>query len=206
MNFQDVRDAREKQWVDGIGVTVKSFGAEPNDRFGNFIQGVIGVDAANEEYGFKIATQYEETLLVSGEIGQTLPFRLKWFNSKAGAQMQGYCTKPKKLRAQPAAQPTPQPQTPQRAPQAPTQQMPPPRDYDKENRGKCRFGFYQAAIQSGMSPTSLVKDKAGLDAIEQLVEYSMNGPNTGDQFAKDYNLPTMEEEAAQDTQNQQPPF
>ena len=105
--------------------------------------------------------------------------------------------------AQPAAQPTPAAQTPQRTTQAPT---PPPRDYDKENRGKCRFGFYQAAIQSGMSPTSLVKDKAGLDAIEQLVEYSMNGPNTGDQFAKDYNLPTMEEEAAQDTQNQQPPF
>ena len=61
------------------------------------------------------------------------------------------------------------------------------RDYDKENRGKCRFGLYQACIQHGCNPAELVADKPLLDAIETLVVWSMTGrqqptqppPNTG---------------------------
>ncbi len=175
MNFQDVRNAPEKQWVDGIGITIKSFGAEPNDRFGNFVQGVVGVDAANEEFAFKVVTQYEETLLVYSEIGQTMPFRLKWFNSRAGDQMQGYCTKPKKLRITPAAQPTPQPQAAQNAPQAP----PPPKDdqpdWDLINLGKCRDGKYNAVIRAGCDPITLAKDRNLLLACEFLAHKSMHG-------------------------------
>ncbi len=52
------------------------------------------------------------------------------------------------------------------------------RDYDKENRGKCRFGLYQACIQQGCKPREMVNDKALLDAIEILIQWSMNGrPN-----------------------------
>ncbi len=50
------------------------------------------------------------------------------------------------------------------------------RDYDKENRGKCRFGFYQADMSSGkFCATSLINDAVELQAIEKLVEQSMNG-------------------------------
>ena len=55
------------------------------------------------------------------------------------------------------------------------------RDFDKENRGKCRFGFYQAILQAGMNPAELVEDVPSLQAIEKLVEFSMEGnvPNVG---------------------------
>ena len=44
------------------------------------------------------------------------------------------------------------------------------------------------------------------DLAEEFRNYVYNGPNSGDQFSKEYGLPTMEEEAAQDTQNQQHPY
>ncbi|MCK5610221.1 hypothetical protein KAR91_50580 [Candidatus Pacearchaeota archaeon] len=54
-------------------------------------------------------------------------------------------------------------------------EQPKPRDYDKENRGKCRFGFYQACLQAGLPPVGLIEDWALLNAIEKLVGYSMDG-------------------------------
>ncbi len=49
------------------------------------------------------------------------------------------------------------------------------RDYDKENRGKCRFGFYQACIRRGCDPVEMVQNKPLLDAVETLIGWSMNG-------------------------------
>ena len=49
------------------------------------------------------------------------------------------------------------------------------RDFDKENRGKCRFGLYQAVVKYGVSPSDLLYNVTELKAIEELVEYSMNG-------------------------------
>ena len=49
------------------------------------------------------------------------------------------------------------------------------RDYDKENRGKCRHGLYCACIAKGVSPDKLNMDTFMLQAIEGLVEKSMNG-------------------------------
>ncbi len=57
------------------------------------------------------------------------------------------------------------------------------RDYDKENRGKCRFGFYQACIGRGCNPVEMVKDKAMIDAIEILIGWSMSGPRPAPQPA-----------------------
>lgn len=67
-------------------------------------------------------------------------------------------------------------QQPSQAPPAEnTYHAPAQRDYDKENRGKCRFGMYQACLQAGLDPTDLSRDWPVLDAIEVLVGYSMNG-------------------------------
>ena len=198
MNFNDVRNAPEKQWVDGVAITVKSFGEEPNDKFNQFIQGVVGIDAAGEECAFKIATQYEDTLLVSSEISQTLPFRLKWFNSRAGAQMQGYCTKPKKLRATPqtSVQRTiqdeghpdvPQPQTARRAPQASRQQAP---DWDakderivRQNTLNRAVDIYRATHRGIFSnstspapwPISQADEEKILQQAERFRDYVYNG-------------------------------
>lgn len=69
-----------------------------------------------------------------------------------------------------------QPPPQQQRRQAPQGQ--PQRDFDKENRGKCRFGFYQACIQAGMNPAVLVKDIPVRRAIETLIERSMEGDKT----------------------------
>ena len=49
------------------------------------------------------------------------------------------------------------------------------RDYDKENRGKCRLNLIKATIVSGISPMALVNDSVALGAIETLVKISMEG-------------------------------
>lgn len=65
-----------------------------------------------------------------------------------------------------------QQQSPQQAPQQPQSQG---RDYDKENRGKCRFGFYQALLRSGATAAQLADNMEELLAIEKLVDMSMLG-------------------------------
>lgn len=81
-----------------------------------------------------------------------------------------------------SAQQAPSPAPPLRQPAPQPAQDPYPRqpqnrgrDFDKENRGKCRFGLYQATIQAGCSPEALDADVKLLQAIEGLVEKSMNG-------------------------------
>lgn len=69
-----------------------------------------------------------------------------------------------------------QPQNTQQAPpQAAQPTNAPQRDYDKENRGKCRFGFYCAVIRAGFDPVLLNAASDTLAAIERLVDKSMNG-------------------------------
>ena len=83
-------------------------------------------------------------------------------------------------------------------PSQPQQQAPPqnqPRDFDKENRGKCRFGLYAQRLGSGVSPVDLANDRASLEAIEILIGYSMNGlpqaqqPQYGSNPALDQDVP-----------------
>lgn len=50
------------------------------------------------------------------------------------------------------------------------------RDFNKENSGKCRFGFYQALLQAGANPFEMAEDANLLKVIETLVSFSMEGP------------------------------
>ncbi len=85
--------------------------------------------------------------------------------------------------------------------------QPTTRDYDKENRGKCRFGLYQACLQAGILPGDLSGAWKLLDAIELLVGYSMcglpahdeDGPlpdfvgKAGQQYAQDNEMPAPDQ-------------
>ena len=166
MNFQDVRNAPEKQWVEGIELTILNLTNAPNDKWGNYIQQILGKDGAGEQAAFRLQTKFPEGLLDNNDLNQTMPFRLKWFNSKQGAQMSGYSTKPKAMGG---------PAPAFGVPPTPQQQMPAPRDYDKENLGKCRFGLYQATIQAGCRPEALDADTKLLMALESLAKKCMDG-------------------------------
>ena len=93
----------------------------------------------------------------------------------------------KKVNPQYAQQGTQAGNYPQDPIQRPAAPQAPRRDFDKEARGKCRFGFYQALLHS-MSANDLVSNNTELAAVERLVEYSMNGfsaqPPTFKQFAE----------------------
>jgi len=140
-------------------------------------------------YTFDISIQGQSGTVV-GEIGsksQTYPLNVgdqinfESKNSPRGVRITrinpGYAPPPQ------YQQPTGGPQTPQNRPPAPK-----PRDYDKENRGKCRFGFYKAEL-AGRSAVDLAKDINELAAIEHLIELSMNGhktqPQTFNEFAEE---------------------
>ncbi len=204
MSFQDVRNAPEKQWVDLVNVLVLKITNTGQDQYQNHTQEIVGQDDSGQQLSFRLQTKYVKGLLDDNDVNRKMLFRLKWFTSREGQSLTGYPQKPSSASPAPALRKD-QPN-----------KVTPVNDYDdkktKENRGKCRFGFYQAAIRSGMAPVSIVKDKANLEAIETLVGYSMNGPSLGDQFARDYNLPTMEEEMAdyegakQANENKKPPF
>ena len=65
-------------------------------------------------------------------------------------------------------------------PQQPTYNPVPqekPRDYDKENHGKCFSLLCQAVLQSGIAPMSLQADPDSLTAIADLATACMNSYN-----------------------------
>ena len=97
--------------------------------------------------------------LFNGEI------RFKKFDPKYGAPQQTQQQAPQQ-QPQGSPQAAQQPAQPNKAPQ---------RDYNKENRGKCRHGLYCAAVQAGLDPVILNATPDILKAIEGLVEKSMNG-------------------------------
>lgn len=131
-----------------------------------------------------------------GRSGQVLNFNVKAREWKGKLYYSGFWNSTATTVTQAMSQ-TP-PQRPQNAPQStnvpPSAPRPPvtanghigyggtnyvptplPRDFDKENRGKCRFGYYQAMIGNGVLPAVLVNDGESLKAIEQLIDWSMNG-------------------------------
>ncbi len=126
-------------------------------------------------YTFDISIQTQQGL-VTGEIGaksQAYPLNVNdQINFEVTNTNQG--VKIKKVNPQYAqgAPPINQPQG-----QAPPQRgraESPARDYDKENRGKCRFGFYSTLL-GDMSAVDLLGNLQELQAVEKLVELAMNG-------------------------------
>ena len=158
-NFMTVQNAPEKQWVDDVNLTVLSIGTVKEGKFG-FEQEIQVKDETGHESPFKVQSKYEDGMMDIIDVGLTQPFRCKWWNAKSGAQVGGYCTR--------AAQKPPQRSTggtpgfgAKMPASAPLNQRKPAfggkeRDYDKENRGKCRFGFLQALVQNGMKPKGFV--------------------------------------------------
>ena len=84
---------------------------------------------------------------------------------------------------------SPQPAQATKSPQAASADT--PRDYDKENRGKCRHGLYCAVIQAGLDPVVLNAMPDTLKAIECLVEKAMNG--IGSLPVQQREIPTVQE-------------
>lgn len=82
----------------------------------------------------------------------------------------------------------------------------PQRDYDKENRGKCRFGLYAQLLGSGVKPLDLANDRAALMAVETLIEYSMTGIPKADypQPNQPFQQPAQQQAPPQQQQNQAP--
>lgn len=126
----------------------------------------------------------------SNLLGQMCVFSLSTYQGQNGLAFGGFCngiagqptatpagelTYENVAKVAPPAQNVPMQNVPIQ--NVPVQNVPlsKPRDYDKENRGKCRFGFYQAFIEAGGSPSNLLSSQVELEAIEKLVEYSMEG-------------------------------
>jgi len=127
-------------------------------------------------------SKYEKGLMAPNMVGVRARWRLKWFQGRAKQVIVGYCLDkitvsgqaPPFTQAQQAPQAAPQPQ---QAPPQPAQRpnVPQPRDYDAENRGKCRYGMVCACIQSGQI---VIRGDTNAGAIEDLnwwVDYAMTG-------------------------------
>ncbi len=197
MNFQTLSTTREKQYIQLVAVVVTSFGPPTPKQWKN---GDISyetecqcTDGPGQSQTVYATSKFPEPVFDANDINKAMDWKMKWFNTQQGAKVCGYPLKPTK-RQQFTNQQAPQPQqqpnfNPARQPQpaggaipyTPPQQtytpvqQPKPRDYDKENRGKCRFGLYQACLQAGLPPVGLVEDWTILNAIEILVGYSMDG-------------------------------
>lgn len=70
------------------------------------------------------------------------------------------------------------PQYPQNTQQAPPQAAQPPkadsRDYDRENHGKCFYGFCEARVRSGVDPQALLSNRMELEAMANLATACIN--------------------------------
>ena len=125
-------------------------------------------DGPGQRRRVKIVGNFPDLTKVS--LGQLLDFEL-WayvadFDKKK--YYMGFCNVPDD-RQGPATEPTKDTRydyKPHNAqPDPPKDDSP---DWNVINRGKCRFGFYQAVIQSGMTPVVLAGDKSTLTAIGSL--------------------------------------
>ena len=134
-------------------------------------------------------SKYEKGLMAPNMVGVRARWRLKWFQGRAKQVIVGYCLDkitvsgqaPPFTQALQAPQAAPQPaQAPPQAAQGPplvinTQTpthaaravKPQPRDYDAENRGKCRYGIVCAYISAGVDPD--------IPTVDYWVDYAMTG-------------------------------
>lgn len=93
MLLNEVFNNPEKQWTqDGNHVYAEIIGAQPysTDKYG-FKQPIILRDLNGNEMKVTIQTKYEKGLITPTMTGAKASWRLKWYNSKAGKQLVGYC-------------------------------------------------------------------------------------------------------------------
>lgn len=198
MNFITVREANGKNVImlgqiiefkgEGVGATGKPWKkviAEDDygERHTVTIRGNLPpADAVNKPAQFTLST-YQGTYQGQPYMGYSgfcdiMPDYGQSDYGQPATQQQGQPQGVLQSQVQPGPQAQQQPQQRQGVQQRPQQAQrpqPAPRDYNKENRGKCRFGFYQALLQAGVEPKTLNEEILILEAVEELVEKAMNG-------------------------------
>ncbi len=150
MLLSEVTNLPEKQWnpdINPVVATLTVVGAFTQDQYG-YKQPVQLKDDAGVSSEVTIQTKYEDGLMSESMIGTKARWRLKWYAGRGGNKIVGY-TLDKMSQAAPSQ---PQQATPA-APQTPkASNVPQPRDYDAENRGKIRHGLVCAYISAGTDP------------------------------------------------------
>ncbi len=94
MNFQRVFQSPEKQWVDNVPLMLVGFTATKPGKYQKFEQTLTLKDATGDQRTMYLRTDYENGLMSQLEVNQTLNYRVKWYNAKAGPGLQGYCESP----------------------------------------------------------------------------------------------------------------
>jgi len=180
MNFEAVRRANGN--LVKMSATVIEIGATKVNVKGKSHQSVTLRDTSGEEHKITLH-QGNGNLLTADAISQTLGFSVGTYEGNYGLGYSGFWSgqtgqmtqaPQRQARAFQRQQPaSPQPAYPQQqAP--PKRQGAPPRDYDRENHGKCFSLLCQAVLQAGVLPMVLVSDKDSLAAIADLATACMN--------------------------------
>ncbi len=190
-NLTDVKALPPKQFTvkgDDVMLKVIAIGPVKKGKY-KYEQPVDIIDIETQEmWTIQYESEYENSMMEGIDVGMTLPFRLKWWESGNGPQISGYTTRSKKKPpASEFAQNAPQRSTggtpgfgAKMPASAPPNQRKPAFGTQSEGelkkvRGMCRFGFLQALVQNGMKPKDIVLNKMLLIDIECLVDISMNG-------------------------------
>ncbi len=179
MLLSEVMNLPEKQWcpdINPVVATLTVVGAFKQDQYG-YKQPVQLKDDAGVSSEVTVQTKYEDGLMNEGMIGTKARWRCKWYGSQRGNKIVGYCLDKMQNAEHSTALPSqlsppqvPQPQqAPPAAPQSPkaAPNVPMPRDYDAENRGKIRHGLVCAYISAGVDPD--------INNVNYWMEYIMTG-------------------------------
>lgn len=173
MLLSEVLQLPEKTWTPDVNpvmatLTVVGDYTSQTTPFPQFVQQVQLKDDSNASSEVKIQTKFEKGLMAPNMVGRKACWRLKWYQGGQKQVIVGYCLDKmgEATQAQPATQQPAQAasQPAQRPIASSTPQL---RDYDAENRGKCRFGIVCAYISAGVDPD--------IPTVDYWVEYSMTG-------------------------------
>lgn len=153
MLLSEVLQLPEKTWTspaNPVTATLTVVGQFSTDQYG-YKQPVQLRDDNNVSSEIIVQSKYEKGLMTQNMVGIRARWRLKWYQGQGKQVIVGYCLDKMDGAQQTQTMPQPAASQPQQAPPQPLQQpnTPQPRDYDAENRGKCRTQFVKAAIISG---------------------------------------------------------
>ena len=181
MLLSNVLQLPEKTWTPDVNPVIAAIMivgqyTQQTDPFPQFVQQVQLKDDSGVSSEVKIQTKFEKGLLAPNMVGRKARWRLKWYQGAQKQVIVGYCLD--KLDAvmdttqtQPAATPQPAqaPSQPLQQPIAaqPAPNLPQPRDYDAENRGKIRHGIVCAYISAGVDPN--------IQTVDYWTAYIMTG-------------------------------
>jgi hypothetical protein len=173
MLLNEVLQLPAKTWTPDINpvmATLTVVGQYTQGQFG-FEQPVQLKDDSGVSSEVICQSKFEKGLMAPAMVGIRARWRLKWFQGRKQIIV-GYCLDKldsATINAPAATMPQPAPPQAQRGTQQDVQRpnVPQPRDYDAENRGKCRYGMVCAYISAGVEPD--------IPTVDYWVEYAMTG-------------------------------